>query len=142
MARKANPTVELLRTVDLFGDLTTKELESIADACKRAEFRDGANIVTQGEKSARLYIITDGSAEVRVHGKKVDEIGPGDYFGEIAVIDGQPRAATVTATSSVSALSLANFNVKALLRTMPDIGFKMLRTACARIRALESEPIV
>lgn len=142
MARKANPTVELLRTVDLFGDLTTNELERIADACKRAEFRDGDNIVTQGEHSARLYIITDGTAEVRVHGKKVDEIGPGDYFGEIAVIDGQPRAATVTARSPVSALSLANFNVKVLLRTMPDIGFKMLRNACARIRALESEPII
>src|SRR5215216_2803441 len=138
MAGKANSTVELLRKVDLFEGLTTKELASVADACKWAQFRDGDNIVTQGEPSARLYIITDGTAEVRVHGKKVDEIGPGDYFGEIAVIDGEPRAATVTATSPVSALSLANFNVKVLVRTMPDIGLKMLRKACARIRALES----
>jgi CRP-like cAMP-binding protein len=142
VARKANPTVEVLRKVNLFDGLATKELESVADTCKRAEFRAGANIVTQGDRSARLYVITEGTAEVRVHGTKVDEIGPGDYFGEIAVIDGEPRAATVTATSPVSALSLADFNVKALLRSMPDIGFKMLRTACARIRALESEPIV
>jgi CRP/FNR family cyclic AMP-dependent transcriptional regulator len=142
MAKKANPTVELIRKVDLFDGLTTKELERVADACKRAQFRDGVNIVTQGDPSARLYIIIDGTADVYVHGTKVDTIGPGDYFGEIAVIDGQPRAATVTATSPVSTLSLANFNVKLLLRTMPDIGFKMLRKACERIRALESEPII
>src|SRR6476620_3333912 len=95
-----------------------------------------------GDRSARLYVITDGTAEVRVHETKVDEIGPGDYFGEMAVIDGLPRAATVTATSPVSALTLADFNVKALLRSMPDLGLKMLRTACARIRALESQPII
>ena len=77
-----------------------------------------------------------------VHGAKVDAIGPGDYFGEIAVIDGQPRAATVTATSPLSALSLAHFNVKRLLRSMPDLGFKMLRKACERIRSLQSEPII
>jgi CRP/FNR family transcriptional regulator, cyclic AMP receptor protein len=142
MARKANPKVELLRAVSLFEGLATKELESVADLCRTAEFRQGANIVTQGERSARLYVVTDGTAEVRVHGTKVDEIGPGDYFGEIAVIDGQPRAATVTATSPVSALSLADFNVKALIRSTPDIGLKMLKTACARIRALESGPII
>jgi CRP/FNR family transcriptional regulator, cyclic AMP receptor protein len=141
MARKVNPTVELLRKVDLLDGLTTKELESVADVCRRAQFRDGADIVTQGDPSARMYIIIDGTADVFVHGAKVDAIGPGDYFGEIAVIDGQPRAATVTATSAVSALSLAHFNVKLLLRTVPDIGFKMLRKACERIRALESEPI-
>ena len=142
MGKKANPTVELLRKVNLFDGLTTKELEIVAGECKRAEFRAGANIVTQGDRSARLYVITDGTAEVRVHETKVDEIGPGDYFGEIAVIDGQPRAATVTATSPVSTLTLADFNVKVLLRSMPDLGLKMLRTACARIRALESEPII
>ncbi len=142
MVRKANPTVELLRKVGLFEGLATKELEIVADACKRADFRTGTDIVTQGERSARLYVVIDGTADVRVHGKKVDEIGPGDYFGEIAVIDGQPRAATVTATSPVSALTLADFNVRALLRSLPDIGLKMLRTACARIRALESEPII
>ncbi len=142
MGKKANPTVELLRKVNLFDGLTTKELEVVAHECKQVEFRAGANIVTQGDRSARLYVITDGTAEVRVHGTKVDDIGPGDYFGEIAVIDGQPRAATVTATSPVSALTLADFNVKALLRSVPTIGFKMLRTSCARIRALESEPII
>jgi len=142
MARKANPTVELLRNVDLFDGLTTKELESVADACKRAQFRNGVNIITQGDPSARLYVIIDGTADVFVHGAKVDTIGPGDYFGEIAVIDDQPRAATVTATSPVSALSLANFNVRRLLRTLPDIGFKMLLKACERIRSLESKPII
>jgi CRP-like cAMP-binding protein len=142
MARKGNPTVELLGKVDLFAGLTTKELENVADACKRAQFRDGENIVTQGDPSARLYVIIEGTADVFVHGAKVDTVGPGDYFGEIAVIDEQPRAATVTATSPISALSLANFNVKRLLRTMPDIGFKMLRKACERIRSLESEPVI
>jgi CRP-like cAMP-binding protein len=142
MPKKVNPTVELIRKVNLFDALTTKELETVADACKRAQFRSGENIVTQGDPSARLYIIIDGTADAYVHGAKVETIGPGDYFGEIAVIDGQSRAATVTATSPVSALSLANFNVKRLIRTMPDIGFKMLRKACERIRALESEPII
>jgi len=142
MARKVNPTVELLRNVELFDTLTTKELESVADVCKRAQFRTGENMVTQGDPSARLFIIIDGTAEVRVHGTKVESIGPGDYFGEIAVIDGQPRAATVTATSPVSAWSLANFNVKRLVRNVPNIGYKMLLKACERIRALESDPII
>jgi CRP-like cAMP-binding protein len=141
MARKANPMVEVLRKVELFDGFTAKELEAVASVCRPAQFRDGDKIVTEGERSARMYVITEGTAEVRVHGEKVDEIGPGDYFGEIAVIDGEPRAATVTATSPVSTLSLASFNVKALLRTSPGVGFKMLQKACSRIRALESEPI-
>jgi CRP-like cAMP-binding protein len=142
VARTANPTAELLRKVDLFDGLTTKELELVAGACKQAKFRAGDDIVTQGDRSARLYIIVDGTAAIRVHGSMVVEIGPGDYFGEMAVIDGEPRAATVTATTAISVLSLANFNVKALLRSMPDIGFKMLQRLCARVRALESEPII
>ena len=142
VAKTANPTTELLRKVDLFDGLTTKELDTVADECRHAKFRAGVEIVTQGERSARLYIIVEGTAQVDVHGLKVDEIGAGDYFGEIAVIDGEPRAATVTATSPVSALSLANFNVKALIRSMPDIGIKMLMRMCARVRDLESEPII
>ena len=141
LARNANPTVELLRKVELFDGFTTKELEAVASLCKPAEFRDGQNVVTEGERSARLFVITDGTAEVRVRGEKVDDVGPGDYFGEIAVIDDEPRAATVTATSPLSTISLANFNVKALLRSSPQMGFKMLQKACSRIRALESEPI-
>jgi CRP-like cAMP-binding protein len=142
MARKVNPTVELLRNVELFAGLSTKELETVADACKQAQFRDGENVVTQGDPSARLYVIIEGTADVFVHGAKVDTVGPGDYFGEIAVIDEQPRAATVTATSPITALSLANFNVKRLIRTVPDIGIKMLRKACERIRSLEPEPVI
>jgi CRP-like cAMP-binding protein len=135
MARKANPMVELLRKVELFDGFTTKELEAVASMCKPAAFRDGDNVVTEGERSARLYVIIEGTAEVRVHGERVDEIGPGDYFGEIAVIDGGPRAATVTATSPVSTLSLANFNVKALLHAWPDVGFKMRTHPSAGVRA-------
>jgi CRP/FNR family transcriptional regulator, cyclic AMP receptor protein len=142
VAKTANPTADLLRGVDLFEGLTIKELELVAGACKQDEFRAGDDIVTQGGRSARLYLIVDGTAEVRVHGSMVVQIGPGDYFGEMAVIDGEPRAATVTATSPVSVLSLAHFNVKVLLRSMPDIGFKMLQRLCARVRALESEPII
>jgi CRP/FNR family transcriptional regulator, cyclic AMP receptor protein len=142
VARTANPTAELLRRVDLFDGLTTKELDLVAGACRQTDYRAGADIVTQGERSARLYIIVDGTAEVRVHGSTVGKIGPGDYFGEMAVIDSEPRAATVTATTPMSVLSLANFNVKALLRSMPDIGFKMLQRLSARVRALESEPII
>ncbi len=142
MVKTANPTVELLRKVSLFDGLTTKELGTVAEACKQARFRAGSDIVTEGERSARLYIVVEGTAEVRVHGTKVEELGPGDYFGEIAVIDGEPRAATVTATSAVTALTLADFNVRALLRSLPDIGIKMLRTLTARVRTLESEPII
>jgi CRP/FNR family transcriptional regulator, cyclic AMP receptor protein len=142
VVKKVNPTVELLRKVGLFGGLSARELETVADVCKRAKFKEGVDIVTQGERSARMYIVIEGTAEVRVHDTKVDEIGPGDYFGEIAIIDGEPRAATVTATSPLTALTLADFNVRALLQTTPGIGFKMLRTACARIRALESEEII
>jgi CRP-like cAMP-binding protein len=140
----AGPTTEqataALARVPLFADLSPKELSVLAGLSRPYSFAAGDDIVTEGDTSARFYLITSGEADVLLHGQAVEKVGPGDHFGEIAMLDGGPRAATVRATTPVEALSLASFSVKPVLREHPDILFKLIQQLCGRLREAEQRP--
>jgi CRP/FNR family transcriptional regulator, cyclic AMP receptor protein len=136
MAKK-DPTVDLLGNVDLFRDLTSKELRAVHAQSKEISFRDGEVVVAEGEKSARFYLILDGQAKVDVGGRRRPSLQKGDYFGEISLIDGGPRTATVTAVGDLHTLTIASFNFRSLLREYPPMAFKVLVTLCRRVRNSE-----
>lgn len=127
----------LLGRVGLFQGLSHKELKVIAGAAKEMEFSPGEVVAAEGEEGSRFFVIIEGTASVDVSGKAQPGLGPGDYFGEISLIDGKPRAATVVAQSRLRTLSLVSWNFAPLLEEHPSITHKLLLAMCDRLRAAE-----
>ena len=134
---RAEEGVELLGEVDLFQGLTKGELLKIYMLGREERVRPGRSLANEGESGGRFYLILEGKAEVTVGGEPRAELGAGEYFGEVSLIDGEPRSATVTATSELRVLSLASFTFAPLLVEHPTITRKILLEMCARLRRAE-----
>src|SRR5207248_5516649 len=134
MARKE--CLQHLANVDLFRGLSARELRAVADQGKDIEYREGTKVAVEGEEGGRFHVILEGKATVGRRGKVVATLGPGDYFGEIALIDGGPRTATVTAEPPLRTHSIARFNFRPLLREYPGITEKLLVEVARRLRGL------
>ncbi len=140
---KTDPTVTALRAVSLFSGLDDRTLSRIAQATKPYHFRAGESVIDEDASGrfGRLYTVVSGTAEARVHDETVATFGPGDYFGEMSVLDGSPRSAAVVATSDLETLGLSAWNMRTILREEPDIAMHIIETLVARIRA-QNEAIV
>jgi CRP-like cAMP-binding protein len=144
MARKQartepHPFAESLRAVDLFAELEPRELDVLGNVARPYHFDAGEVVVAEGDESGRFHLIASGRAAASVGDQVVAEFGPGNYFGEMAMIDRQPRSATVTATEDLETLSLASISIRPLLREHPEIAIKMLEKLCARLRATDAQ---
>ena len=137
MARK-DPRLEMLAGVDLFSECSKRELGQILAVAKEIDFDAGKDICVQGEPSGRFYLVLDGYVAVKRNGRTHATLGPGDYFGEIALIDNQPRTATCTATTPVSTLAIAQFNFVPLMKEHAGLTHKLLLHLCSRLRAAEA----
>lgn len=129
--------VSLLAGVPLFADLSAKELREIAGLAKLVHHGDGDVVVEEDTAGARFFVIQSGSAKVVRNGRTRKILGPGNYFGELAVIDGGPRTASVVATGPLELWSIAAFNFRALVTEHPRIAAKMLNHLAARVREAE-----
>lgn len=131
-----NEALKKLREVPLFGELTKKDLSEIYSSCRIGRFEPGRDVVVEGKGGIGFHLVLDGKAAIRHGDQKVATLRPGDYFGEISVIDGGERTATVTAETKLSTLSLSSWDFKPLLEK-PSIAKALLLKLCARIRELE-----
>jgi CRP-like cAMP-binding protein len=122
------PSVDLLKKVPLFSDLDNKELGEIAGSMKQRRFSTGQQIAVEGESGVGFFIIEDGDASVTVHGDEVRRLGPGDYFGEIALIAQTPRTATVTAESDLKTYGMTFWDFRPLVEETPGIAWKLLQS--------------
>jgi CRP/FNR family cyclic AMP-dependent transcriptional regulator len=134
MAVKTDPT-ESLRRVPLFAGLDRKELELLAKLAKEQRYDPGATIVKSGAGGHGLYIIKEGNVSVVRDGKKVASMGPGQFFGEISVLDGGPRTADVKADTETVCLTLISWEIKPLLMDNAAISYKMLLEMVKRLRS-------
>lgn len=134
MAVKTDPT-ESLRRVPLFAGLDRKELELLAKLAKEQRYEPGATIVKTGAGGHGLYIIKEGNVSVVRDGKKVASMGPGQFFGEISVLDGGPRTADVKADTETVCLALVSWEIKPLLMDNAGITYKMLLEMVKRLRS-------
>jgi CRP-like cAMP-binding protein len=134
MAVKTDPT-ESLRRVPLFAGLDRKELEMLGKLIKEQRYEAGSTIVKSGAGGHGLYIIKEGSVSVVRDGQKVAMFGPGQFFGEISVLDGGPRTADVRADSETVCLTLVSWEVKPLLMDNPSMTYKMLVEMIKRLRS-------
>jgi CRP-like cAMP-binding protein len=129
--------VDALAATDLFGSLSKRALGKIATTAKVVHHAAGQELVTEGNGGFAFHLITDGSASVTVRGAGRQTLGPGEYFGEISLIDGKPRSATVTAQTSLTTLSLVSWQFAGLLAEEPDVTKGLLLALCQRLRASE-----
>jgi CRP/FNR family transcriptional regulator, cyclic AMP receptor protein len=134
MAVKTDPT-ESLRRVPLFAGLDRKELELLAKLTKEQRYEAGATIVKTGAGGHGLYVIKEGKVSVVRDGKKVASMGPGQFFGEISVLDGGPRTADVKAQTETVCLTLVSWEIKPVLMDNAGITYKMLLEMVKRLRA-------
>jgi CRP-like cAMP-binding protein len=131
--------VELIQKVPLFADLDRRELQDLASWFKERSFSAGDEIVSEGRGGIGFFVIEDGEASVSVHGDERGSLGPGDYFGEVALIDEGARSATITAKSNLRTYGLTSWEFRPLVANNASIAWKLLQTMAKRLRAAEGE---
>lgn len=134
----AKPTPELLRNVSLFSGLDDRELSSLAEEFNERRFKAGQQITLEGEGGLMFFVVEDGEATVEVRGDKVAKLGPGDAFGEIALIDRRPRTATVTAETDLVTYGLPVFVFRPFVEARPLVAWKLLETLADKLAAAQA----
>jgi CRP/FNR family transcriptional regulator, cyclic AMP receptor protein len=135
--RRRSDKVELLKSVPLFSGLSSKHLGMIASAADETRVTSGRVIAKQGSVRREVFIIIEGKARVERDGKLIARLKPGDSFGEMSLIDGEPRSATVTADGDVNVLVVDPRSFLALLGDAPALSRKVMSALCERLRAAD-----
>jgi CRP-like cAMP-binding protein len=128
---------DLLRKVPLFSDLGRRELDQVAGSMKERNFEEGKTLTSEGEGGVGFFVIEDGRAKVTVHGQERGELGPGDYFGEIALITEGSRTATITAETPVKAWGMTMWDFRPLVEENAGMSWKLLQAMGKQLRAAE-----
>jgi CRP/FNR family cyclic AMP-dependent transcriptional regulator len=127
---------ELLSAAPLLAGVDAAGLERIADRAVEVAFPDGHVIARQGEVGTGFFMIVAGGARVVRDGQTIATLGPGDFFGELSVLDGQPRVAQVLAQGETICLALATWDLEAVIHEQPSVGLALLRGLAGRLRTL------
>ena len=125
--------VELLRRVPLFAECSKRELAHIAQVADEIHFPDGRTLIKEGRPGGEFFVIADGTVEVRRGGRKLPERGDAHSYGEMALLSGKPRNATVTTTSPVRALVITGRSFRQLLVDVPSLAPKLLASLADRL---------
>jgi CRP/FNR family transcriptional regulator, cyclic AMP receptor protein len=129
---------ELVHGVPLFADLDKRELQGVASSMKERTFSPGQTIATEGQTGIGFFVIAEGTAKVSKGDEERATLGPGDYFGEIALIDAGLRTASVTADSELKVFGLTSWEFRPLVESNASIAWKLLKVMAGRLREAES----
>ena len=129
--------VEALQGVPLFAELDRSEVEQIARLFKERRFRKGETVIREGSGGAAFFLIDSGRAKVTLGGKELARLQEGDYFGEIALIDGGPRSATITAESDLVCFGLTYWDFGPLVQDNGHIAWKLLQSMARELRTAQ-----
>jgi CRP-like cAMP-binding protein len=134
-----DPSLAYLAQVPLFSSCTAKELRKIAKAASEVTVDAGRVLVEEGQVGKEAYVILDGQATVKRSNRKIATIGAGDHFGELALLDGGPRTATVVADTPMTLLLLGQREFAGLLEDVPGLARKVLARLAGQIRDLDKK---
>ena len=133
MSKKGTSKTELLKQVPLFEGCSKSELAKIGRISDEIDVPEGKELIRQAELARQFFVLTEGSAEVRRNGRKVNTLGPGDFFGEIGLITDRLTSASVKTTTPARALVITRASFKSLLRDSPNIQLKVLTALAQRV---------
>lgn len=128
-----NAKIEFLKRVPLFADCSQRELAEIAQVADEISFPAGRTLIVEGKPGREFIVVAEGTVEVRRGGRKLPQRGDSHSFGEMALLSGKPRSATVITTSPVRALVVTDRAFKQILRDVPSLSPKLLASLAARI---------
>lgn len=132
MLRK-NAKTELISRVPLFAHCSKRELAEVAGIADEIDLREGKELTREGAPGREFFVLVEGTADVVKNGRKINSLGAGDFFGEIALVHQSPRTATVKATAPVRALVITERSFRRLLEEMPEIQRKVLAALAERV---------
>jgi CRP/FNR family transcriptional regulator, cyclic AMP receptor protein len=125
-----------LKRVPLFADLSSSQLRKLAKSFRERTLEPGTSVVQEGTMSGvGFFVVTDGEAAVSVGGREVKTLGPGDHFGELALISEAERTATVTARTRVRCLEISFYDFRHFAHANPDVTWKLLQHVVALLQA-------
>jgi CRP/FNR family transcriptional regulator, cyclic AMP receptor protein len=132
----ANEQVEALKRVPLLAEVEPRHLERLARSLKERTYNEGAELTTEGGASGNrfFFVIADGTATVSVGGQERSKLGPGDYFGETALIDEGARTATVVADTNLRCYTLTPWEFRPFVEEHSEVAWTLLRTLVQRLR--------
>jgi CRP-like cAMP-binding protein len=133
-------TIALLAHVGLFAGCTRKELSAIAAATYETDIEAGTVMTTQGEEGKDFFVIVEGVATWSIDGEAQGTLREGDFFGEMSLLDGGPRSATVTADSPLIVVVLPRERFEDVIVKAPHVALGMLRELARRLREAETHP--
>ncbi len=129
--------VDALGSVALFAGLGRKDLLTVVKLGQELSFRPGEKVVEAGEGGIALFIVLEGKVQMRREGMLLSELGGGEFFGEMAVLHGQPRPTQVIAIEPTRCFALSQWSVEALVRLFPDVPAMIDRELARRLRDTE-----
>jgi CRP/FNR family cyclic AMP-dependent transcriptional regulator len=130
--------LEVLTRVPLFADLDKRELDQLATLMHERRFPEGATVTREGDSGAGFFVIADGNAEVSVGGERRSTLGPGDYFGEIALIDEGTRTASITAATDLVCYGMTPWEFRPFVDEHPQVAWTLLKTLARRLREAQT----
>ena len=130
--------VETLRNVRLFAELDERVLEQLARQMHERRFPEGADVTSEGAGGAGFFVIAEGTADVAVGGEHRASIGPGDFFGEIALIDTGVRSASITAATELLCYGLTPWEFRPFVEEHPKVAWALLQVLAGRLREAQA----
>ena len=130
----AGASADILKKVPLFGGLDNKELDQIARSMRERHFKAGDTVTQEGAGGVGFFVVESGEAEVNVGGQAKGTVGPGDYFGEIALINESPRTATLTARTDMLCYGMTPWDFRPLVESNSTIAWKLLTAMAEKMR--------
>lgn len=132
--------IELLAQVPLFAECSKKELERIASLADQVDVDEGKKLTNEGKPGREFFVVADGWAKVTLRKKKLGTLGRGSFFGEMSLLDNEPRAATVTAETPMTLYVIDPRSFATLLDKTPSVARKVMKGIAGRIRRIEGAP--
>ena len=130
----ADAPIEALRNVPLFAGLGGRELKLLSGQMHERRFPEGAEVTREGSHGAGFFVIAEGNATVSVGGEQRATLGPGDYFGEIALIDEGVRSASITAATDLLCYGMTPWEFRPFVEQHPQVAWELLQTLARRFR--------
>ena len=139
MTLTADRRAELIGGCPLFTGLGSGDLAAVAAVAIEVEFPADRVIAREGEIGTGFFIVVDGRVKVVRSGTTVAHLGPGEFFGELSVLDGGPRVAQVVTEAPTSCLAIASWDFERVLRDEPGVALAVLRVVAARLRTVTTD---
>jgi CRP/FNR family transcriptional regulator, cyclic AMP receptor protein len=130
----AGASPDMLKKVPLFSGLDEKELQAIASSMRERKFKAGDTVTQEGAGGVGFFVVGSGEADVNVGGEAKGSVGPGDYFGEIALINESPRTATLTARTDMVCYGMTPWDFRPLVESNSAIAWKLLTAMAEKMR--------